>query len=116
MYADCLPGASVTVRVRGVPLAEHATENGDLSATTSVEAVAGAEFDIALNLSYGFAYRTPADRIRFLVSVDGEFVKAPILSTHLQYLSEHLVEGPEDTRNGVTTLKRLTFAQHASSM
>jgi hypothetical protein len=116
MYADCLPGASVTVRVNGVPLTEHATENSNLSATTFVEAVAGAKFDIALNLDYHFAYRNPADRISFCVSVDGEPVKVVILSTHLQYISEHLVEGPEETRNGVTTLRRLTFAQYASSM
>ena len=116
MRADCLPGAAVTVRVNCQPLAEYATENGDLTATTFIEAIPGAEFDIALNLSHGFAYRDPADRLRFCVSVDGEFVRCHILSTHLQYLSEHLVEGPEETRNGVTTLKRLTFAQHASSM
>lgn len=116
MHADCLPGAAVTVRVNGIPLIEHATENCDLSATTFVEAVAGAEFDVALNLRHGFAYRAPADRIRFCVYVDGEFVKAPIISTHLQYVAEYLVEGPEETKNGVTTSKRLTFAQHASSM
>ena len=63
MRADCLPGAAVTVRVNCQPLAEYATENGDLTATTFIEAIPGAEFDIALNLSHGFAYRDPADRL-----------------------------------------------------
>jgi hypothetical protein len=115
MHADCLPGATVTVRVNGTPLTEHATENGDLSATTFVEAVAGAEFDVALNWDNNFAYRNAADRIRFTVYVDGEWVQTPIVSTHAVFASESIVAGPEETRNGMTTIKRLTFAQHASS-
>lgn len=114
MRADCLPGAAVTVRVNGQPLAEYATENGDLTATTFIEAIPGAEFDIALNLSHGFAYRDPADRLGFLVSVDGQYIQCPILPTHIVHVSQNIVEGPEETHNGVTTVKRLTFAQHAS--
>ena len=112
MHADCLPGAAVTVRVSGVPLTEHSTENSDMSATTFVEAVAGAEFDVTLNLSQHFAYRDPADMIDFSVYVDGSWVQGPLLK---HFHNDSIVEGPEETRNGVTTLKRLTFAQHASS-
>jgi hypothetical protein len=112
MHADCLPGAAVTVRVNGIPLIEHATENGDLSATTFVEAVAGAEFDIALNLNQHFAYRNPADSIQFSVYVDGAWVQSYLLRHHE---NQSVVQGPENTRNGMTTCKHLTFAQHASS-
>jgi len=116
MYADCLPGADVTVRVNGQALTEHATENDLLSATTFVEAVAGAEFEVALVLSPHFAYRNPADKIRFHVTVDGEWVRTPILTTHLLPTIEAIVEGPQQTQNGVTTFRRLNFAQHTSSM
>jgi hypothetical protein len=112
MYADCLPGAAVTVRVNGEPLTEHATENGDLSATTFVEAVAGAEFDVTLDLDQHFAYRNPADRIEFSVYVDGAWVRTPLLK---HYHNQSIVQGPENTQNGVTTIQCLTFAQHASS-
>ena len=116
MYADCLPGASVTVRVNGVPLTEHATENSDLSATTFVEAVAGAEFDVSLDWDDHFAYRNPADRIKFTVYVDGKWIRSLVLPMHLRSMKNPIVEGPYETNNGVTTVKRLTFAQHASSM
>jgi hypothetical protein len=33
----------------------------------------------------------------------------------LRHVNQNIVTGPEDTHNGVTTIKRLTFAQHASS-
>ena len=115
MHADCLPGASVTVRVDGMPLTEYATENSDMSATTFIEAIAGAEFDVTLSWSDHFAYRDPADRIRFCVYVDGEWVRTPILSTRRGLPCECTVVGPQDTRNGVTTFKRLIFAEHASS-
>jgi hypothetical protein len=115
MLADCLPGAKVTVRVNGTPLTEHATENGVLTATTFVEAIAGAEFDVALNWRDHSTYRDPEDRIRFCVHVDGEWVRAPIITAHSPFFRNKIVEGPQETRNGVTTVKRLTFAQHASS-
>jgi hypothetical protein len=114
MHADCLPGATVTVCVNGEPLTEHATENSDLSATTFVEAVSGSEFEIALKLGHAFTYRDPADRINFCVSVDGEWVRTLILTTHMNNVSRYVIEGPLETQNGVTTLKRLTFAEHAS--
>ena len=112
MYADCLPGASVTVRVNGVPLIEHATEHSDMSATTFVEAVAGAEFDVALDLDHHFEYRRPTDEIQFAVYVDGAFVQSFLLK-HIHYHT--FVQGPEETQDSVNTLKYLTFAQHASS-
>lgn len=116
MLADCLPGAAVTVRVNREPLAEHATENDAMSATTFVEAIPGAEFEVFLNFSQPFAYLSRADRIRFSVYVDGEWVRTPIVCADLLHFNEHIVEGPQETKNGVTTTKRLTFAQHASSM
>jgi len=115
MHADCLPGAFVTVRVNGTPLTEHATENNDLSATTFIEAIPDAEFDVTLDWTADFAYRDPADRIRFSVFVDGEWIRTPVVHTHLRIFTQKIVTGPEDTHNGVTTIKRLTFAQHASS-
>jgi hypothetical protein len=114
MHADCLPNAAVTVRVNGTLLTEHATENDHLSATTFVEAVAGAEFDVALTWNDNFAYRVPTDRIRCSVYIDGQWVQTPIVSTQFPFY-QRIVEGPQQTINGVTTLKRLTFAQHASS-
>lgn len=116
MIADCLPGARVTVRVNGQALTEHATENNEMSANTFVEAVAGAEFEVVLNLSPPFAYRNAADRIRCTVTVDGQWVRTPIIITHVLQDIETIVEGPQETRNGVTTFRRLSFAQHASSM
>lgn len=115
MHADCLPGATVTVRVNGTPLTEYATENSDMTATTFVEAVAGAQFDIALTWTDFFAYRAAADRIRFCVYVDGQWVGTPIVSTHIPRLYQNVVEGPQTTLNGMTTFSPLTFEQHASS-
>ncbi|GAB7327866.1 hypothetical protein MBLNU13_g11655t1 [Cladosporium sp. NU13] len=112
MYADCLPGASVTVRVSGLPLIEHATEHSDMSATTFVEAVAGAEFDVALKLNQHFAYSNPANEIQFSVYVDGAFVQSFLLRHND---NKCVIHGPEETRKGVTTIKHLTFAQHAST-
>lgn len=114
MHAGCLPGADVTVRVNGEPLTEYATENGDLSATTFVEAIAGAEFNVTLKWSEYSADQTPADRIAFSVFVDGEWIRTPVVSTH-GWRDECTVNGPQEIRNGLTTTKCLTFAQHDSS-
>lgn len=115
MYADCLPGAQVTVRVNGQALTEHATENGQLNATTFVEAVPGAQFTVNLDLEAAFAYRDPRDRLEFGLWVDGQWIRSAIVASHSLPCS-HMSVGLMETKSGVSTLKRLSFAEHTSSM
>jgi hypothetical protein len=118
MRADCLPHANVTVRVAGEALTEHHTENFSaddaMTATSFVEAVPGARFTVDLNLEPGFAYRNHKDRISFLVYVDGQWVKDSIITSHVLPHSV-AINGLLETLSGVSTLKRLSFAEHTSS-
>lgn len=116
MHADCLPGANVTVTVNGEPLAEHATENGHLSAMTFVEAVAGANFAVVLQLDHTFAYRQPIDRINFKVFLDGEraaaLVANPTKISHATTTISYIYE----TLGNRTTRRKFHFAELETCM
>lgn len=114
MRADGLPHADVVVRVNGEALTEHQTENEALTATTFIEAIPGAHFWVELKLEAGFAYRDPNDKLRFTVHVDGECARSSMFHTHYSPESIHINEGAVATLDGVSTLRRYTFAAHAS--
>ena len=115
MRAHCLPHANVVVRVNGEALNEHQTENEALTATTFIEAVPGAIFDLSLLLDPGFAYRRPHDRIVFKVLVDGQHIESvaacpPVQTTSTTTMSGLITRKPEGS-----TMQRLTFAEHTPS-
>lgn len=114
MRADCLPHANVVVRVNGEALDEHQTENDALTTTTFIESIPGAQFWVELKLEAEFAYRDPNDKLRFTVHVDGENVRSKMFHTHYSPELIHINEGAVATLNGVSTLRRYTFAEHAS--
>lgn len=116
MYADCLPGASVKVRVNGMPLTEHATENGDLSATTFVEAIAGANFAVILHLEDTFTYRQPADRIKFEVFLDGERAGALVVDPASILHATAVIDYIYETSGGRTTRRKFLFAELETCM
>lgn len=115
MRADCLPSADVTVRVNGTALTEHQTTNEVLTATSFVQADTGANFTIELKIEAGFAYRIPSDRIIFRALVDGAEIRRNVVATHLLPSCTSTIDGLNETKNGVSTLQRLSFAEHAFS-
>jgi hypothetical protein len=119
MRADCLPHASVFVRVNNEPLPEHHAEDAsaddNMTATSFIEAVPGAQFTVYLLLDAAFAYRNPKDKLSFKVLIDGERVKESIVSTHALPIAAE-TDGQIEVNYGITTLKRLTFAEHTPCM
>lgn len=111
MRADCLPFASVSVRVNGRDLQELQTEGiGDddaMTATTYIEAVDGAEFVVRLKLERGFAYKT--DHLDFQVKVDGAWVAGQVISLK-GAATEGSIDGALETDGGrLATLRKLKF-------
>lgn len=112
MRADCLPFASVSVRVNGRNLQELQTEgvSGDdaMTATTYIEAVDGAEFDVCLKLERGFAYKQ--DQLSFKVDVDGAYAGGTAVSLNGADI-ESWIEGAIESDGGrLATLRKLRFA------
>jgi hypothetical protein len=116
MYADCLPGARVTVSVAGEEALEYETENEPFRAVSFIEAIPGANFAVILDIERDFAYRNPQDCIKFKISLDGQGVKSNIISTHRQNVFQFRVDGVSVKTGNVTMLKVFQFAEHASSM
>lgn len=119
MYADCLPQATVTIKVNNVALPEYHTENASesdaMTATTFVESTPGTKFEIHLRLDAGFAYRARGESICFSAYADGEHVGSNVVDlTHLPITS--YIEGLMETKAGISTLRKLSFAEHTSSM
>jgi hypothetical protein len=122
MRADCLPFASVTVRVNGEPLTEHhaegISENDNMTATSFVEAVPGAQFTVNLAIEPGYAYCNRKEKLSFKVSVDGHCIQDVIIGTRTHDLPQtSTAQGLAETNaDGGSTRKRLHFAEHTSSM
>lgn len=119
MHADCLPHASVSIKVNHEALTEYNTENTSAdnatTATTFVEATPGANFTVHLQLGAAFAYRGRGDCITFRVYGDGEYVGGVVVETSLMPTKAY-VDGLVEVRAGVSTLRKLSFAEHTSSM
>lgn len=112
MRADCLPFASVTVRVNGRDLQELQTEgvsdDDAMTATAYIEAVDGAEFDVFLNVERGFAYKS--DHLDFEVKVDGARVVGKVVPLK-GAVHQSSVNGTIESEGGqFATLKKLKFA------
>lgn len=114
MYADCLPGARVTVSVDGQEAVEYETENEPLKATTFIEAIPGASFAVILDIEENFAYRDPRDQLQFKVKLDGQPVRSKII--HGQHLRQYKVDGTVEKIEGVDTFRTFEFAEHETSM
>ena len=114
MYADCLPGARVTVSVAGEEAVEYETENEPLKATTFIEATPGARFAVVLELGEKFSCRDVQDSIEFRVKLDGQTVRSKVISarTHRPWK----VDGTVDNVDGVNMLRTFEFAEHETSM
>lgn len=113
MYANCLPGARVEVHVNNERLAEHATENDVGSATTFVEAVAGASFAVVLHLEPAFAYRIPQDRLSFALYLDGECARTLIVNPNVH--DSEVLDCAVQTVGKNTTRRKFLFAEHETS-
>jgi hypothetical protein len=117
MYADCLPGACVTVSIAGEKAVEYDTENEPLRAKSFIEAIPGANFTVNLDVEQHFAYRNPEDTLRFKVSLDGHKARANLIDTHRRNVIHIKVEGVKIvTEDDVVMLKKFQFAEHDSSM
>ena len=114
MYADCLPGARVTVSVAGQEAVEYETENEPLKATTFIEAIPGASFAVILDIEEHFAYCDPQDRLEFKVRLDGRPVRSKIIHGH--HSGQKKVDGTAETIDGVDTFRTFEFAEHETSM
>lgn len=113
MYADCLPGARVEVQVNNESLAEHATENDAVSATTFVEVVAGASFTVVLHIEAAFAYRNPTDRVSFGLHLDGEWASSLVVDPKIHFKSTH--EFAIERVGNTVTQRRFLFAELETS-
>lgn len=115
MYADCLPGARVTVSIAGEEAVEYETENEPLRATSFIEAITGANFAIVLDIERDFAYRNPQDFIEFKISLDGQGANSSLVRTHRQHVVQCRVDGVTFKTGNVMMLKMFQFAEHAFS-
>ncbi|KAL1583153.1 hypothetical protein WHR41_07916 [Cladosporium halotolerans] len=119
MRADCLPFASIVVRVNGQDVQEHQTEptsaDNVKTAVTYIEAVDGAAFGLHLILERGFAYTV--DHLIMQVSLDGKWVTGRFVELQrLKYGRECLnVTNVHETVNGVTTARDFLFATHQTT-
>lgn len=119
MRADCLPFASIVVRVNGQDVQEYQTEQTSAdnvkTAVTYIEAVDGAAFGLHLILERGFAYTV--DHLIMQVSLDGKWVTGRFVELQrLKYRRECLnVTNVHETVNGVTTARDFLFATHQTS-
>ncbi|KAM0716428.1 hypothetical protein Q7P37_007873 [Cladosporium fusiforme] len=114
MRPDCLPSASVSVRVNGRDLQEYNTEGSSeddaMIATTYVEAVEDAEFEVCLHLERGFAYAW--DYLAFKTQVDGVVIRNRIIPLNGQEMS-FIIQGlVEPLAHGKSQLKKCRFAAH----
>jgi hypothetical protein len=117
MYADCLPGACVTVSIAGEKAVEYGTENEPLKVKSFIESVPGANFAVVLDIEQHFAYRNPQDSLRFKASLDGRKARASLIATHHQNAFQAKINGVKTlTDDNVTVLKAFQFAEHDSSM
>lgn len=117
MRAGGLPGLKLSLSVDGSNLHEHQTEIQDsdiaLTATTYVEAVAGAAFVINIALEPGFKYRR--DQLKLVVYLDGSRIRHKFVN--LGRGSKIVkIEKINETVGGQRTIRRFLFAEHQTSM
>lgn len=117
MRADCLPFASVSVRVNGEVLHEYQTEGTSadeaMTATAYIESVDGAEFDVSLLVQTAFAYKS--DCLEFIIHIDGKWMAGQVV--HLNGKRKlGAVDGATcPAENGRATFRKFRFAAHDMS-
>lgn len=117
MRADCLPFANVSVRVNGKDLIEYQTEGASdddpMVATTYIEAVEGAIFDVCVNLEPGFAYAK--NHLSNEMSLDGAWVAGKITALSPLWRTTIMDGVTELTAEGTATFRCFKFAAHQTS-
>ena len=112
MRANCLPHASVSVIVNDEALRELRTRILDDGATTFIETVDGAAFEVELELEEDFAYST--GQLDFELYLDGKWVGGLLVDLRHGAQSKRMHDFYEDSSAG-RGLRNFMFAHHNTS-
>ena len=112
MRANCLPHASVSVIVNEGALRELRTRILGDGATTFIETVDGAAFEVELELEEDFAHST--GQLDFELYLDGKWVGGLLVDLRHGAQSERMHDFYEDSSAG-RGLRNFMFAHHNTS-